>query len=119
MLGREGNREIRRIVADFMLAFLIVCAVALAVGPGHSRAHAVPLPQIDSHAILEGSSRVSLPAAFTTRTNDYRYQTQTGRERAHVLLSIALAAVVALNLAFWRHLRRAYASPRRNVWRRG
>ena len=35
------------------------------------------------------------------------------------LLSLAFALLVALNLAIWRHLRRAYASPRRGVWRRG
>ena len=38
---------------------------------------------------------------------------------AWVLLSLAFAALVACNLAFWRHLRRVYASPRRSVWRRG
>jgi hypothetical protein len=36
-----------------------------------------------------------------------------------VLLSVAFAGLLAGNLAFWRHLRRAYASPRRSVWRRG
>jgi hypothetical protein len=32
---------------------------------------------------------------------------------------VAFALLAALNLAIWRHLRRAYASPRRGVWRRG
>jgi hypothetical protein len=36
-----------------------------------------------------------------------------------VLLTIAVAGLTACNLAFLRHLRRAYASPRRGVWRRG
>jgi hypothetical protein len=38
--------------------------------------------------------------------------------RTIVLLSIAVASMAAFNLAFLRHLRRAYASPRRGVWRR-
>jgi len=36
-----------------------------------------------------------------------------------ILLTIAVAGLTACNLAFLRHLRRAYASPRRGVWRRG
>ena len=36
-----------------------------------------------------------------------------------ILLSVAFAGLAACNLAFLRHLRRAYASPRRSVWRRG
>jgi hypothetical protein len=32
---------------------------------------------------------------------------------------VAFALLAVLNLAIWRHLRRAYASPRRGVWRRG
>jgi hypothetical protein len=38
--------------------------------------------------------------------------------KTFVLLTITVAAITACNLAFLRHLRRAYASPRRGVWRR-
>jgi hypothetical protein len=38
--------------------------------------------------------------------------------RTLVVLSLTVAATAALNLAFLRHLRRVYASPRRSVWRR-
>jgi hypothetical protein len=34
------------------------------------------------------------------------------------VLSFAVAGITACDLAFLRHLRRAYASPRRGVWRR-
>ncbi len=34
---------------------------------------------------------------------------------AFVILSLSIAATAALDLAFLRHLRRVYASPRRNV----
>jgi hypothetical protein len=47
------------------------------------------------------------------------YKAQSSPEQARLLLSIAFAALAALNLGFWRHLRRVYASPRRSVWRRG
>jgi len=38
--------------------------------------------------------------------------------RTFILLSLSVATTAALNLAFLRHLRRVYASPRRGVWRR-
>jgi hypothetical protein len=38
--------------------------------------------------------------------------------RLFVALSLIVAGVAAFNLAFLRHLRRVYASPRRGVWRR-
>lgn len=38
--------------------------------------------------------------------------------RTFFVLSLSIAILVALDLAFLRHLRRVYASPRRGVWRR-
>jgi hypothetical protein len=35
-----------------------------------------------------------------------------------ILFSLTVATITALDLAFWRHLRRVYASPRRGMWRR-
>jgi len=43
----------------------------------------------------------------------------THHGKVFFLFSIAVASITACNLAFLRHLRRAYASPRRGVWRRG
>jgi hypothetical protein len=37
---------------------------------------------------------------------------------SYALLSLSAASMVTFNLAFLRHLRRVYASPRRGVWRR-
>lgn len=38
--------------------------------------------------------------------------------RTFVVVSLSIAAMASLDLAFLRHLRRVYASPRRGVWRR-
>jgi len=38
--------------------------------------------------------------------------------KAFLSFSFIVAAIATLDLAFLRHLRRAYASPRRGVWRR-
>jgi hypothetical protein len=41
-----------------------------------------------------------------------------GHDKLFISLSLIFAAMATLNLAFLRHLRRVYASPRRGVWRR-
>jgi len=98
----------------------VVCAATvLAVGAGHTPAHAVPLPAIASQAILEGSSQVGLHVLAPSRAGPRVHKVHASQGQSQLLLSVAFAAIVAFNLAFWRHLRRAYASPRRNVWRRG
>jgi hypothetical protein len=38
--------------------------------------------------------------------------------RTFFVVSLSIATMAALDLAFLRHLRRVYASPRRGVWRR-
>ena len=119
MCGREGSGELRRIGADFAFAFVLLCAATIALGASHSRAHAVPLPAIDSQAILEGSSLPGLQTVAARGAAPRVHQVHASRPQAQLLLSLAFAAIMAFNLAFWRHLRRVYASPRRNVWRRG
>lgn len=120
MCGREGSRELRRIGADFVLALVLLCAVVLGIDAGHSRAHAVPLPAIDSQAILVGSSLAGLQTVAATHSISPRTRpVRPDDTQARLLLSLAFAVIMAFNLAFWRHLRRVYASPRRNVWRRG
>jgi hypothetical protein len=47
------------------------------------------------------------------------FATSASHGRLFVVLSLVVAGVAAINLAVLRHLRRAYASPRRGVWRRG
>jgi hypothetical protein len=125
--GRSGSykrgRGLRRGLADFVLALALFWAIALAVGGSHTRAHAVTLPTIAKEAALfddTASSRATILRAAESRHAVHGiHRAQAGQEYAFALLSIAFAALVACNLAFWRHLRRVYASPRRSVWRRG
>jgi hypothetical protein len=126
MRGRSGRysrtRGLRRGLADFALALALFWAMALAISGSHTRAHAVPLPAIAKEAILAdgaASSPASVRAADSRHTIHNVHKAQAGQGHAFALLSIAFAALVACNLAFWRHLRRVYASPRRSVWRRG
>ncbi len=116
-----GVRELRRGIADFVLALLLFWGAAFVVGTGDMRAHAVPLPVLTRQAIdseLRSAGQPRLSAVYGRADNFVRPQA-SGRPADLALLSVAFAALVAGNLAFWRHLRRVYASPRRNVWRRG
>ncbi len=112
-----GGRELRRGLADFVLALLLFWGVAFAVSSSDIRAHAVPLTAFSKQSIdhdFAAASRPRVQAAY----GPHKAQA-SGRAADLALLSLAFAALVAGNLAFWRHLRRVYASPRRNVWRRG
>jgi hypothetical protein len=108
---------LRRAIADFAMAMALFWAVAFFVNGDHNRAHAVAAPRIGKETILNAAiakpARLEAAAAIRNRGADI------DREQALFILSVAFAAIVALNLAFWRHLRRVYASPRRSVWRRG
>lgn len=58
------------------------------------------------------------PPAGTTFSATSLRTTVSDRQLAGMLLGIGGTAMAALNLAFFLHLRRAYASPRRGGWRR-
>jgi hypothetical protein len=115
--GKRGG--LRRLGADFALAFILFWAVALCLSAGHTPAHAVFLPTIAQDAI-QPAPAVSRPASFRAdEPTQSIHNVRTRPEQARLLLSVAFAAIIAFNLGFWRHLRRVYASPRRSVWRRG
>jgi hypothetical protein len=54
--------------------------------------------------------------SFTPSTRIARSTEQT---QGLLILGLVFSAMVAFNLAFLRHLRRVYASPRQGAWRRG
>jgi hypothetical protein len=119
MLGSGKRGGLRRLGADFALAFVLFWAVALSLSAGQTPAHAVFLPALAKEAI-QPDSAVSGRASFRAdQSGQAIHKAQTRPEQARLLLSVAFAAIIAFNLAFWRHLRRVYASPRRSVWRRG
>ncbi len=121
MLRDGGNDWLRRGIADFGIAMALFWTVAFFVNGDHSRAHAVAAPRIGEETILNAAitapaswqGAVAEQAASGSRSSDI------DQRQALALLSVAFAAIIASNLAFWRHLRRVYASPRRSVWRRG
>jgi hypothetical protein len=127
MLDLRNRVGVRRWVADFALAFVLFWAAALGFGVAHSRAYAVPLPVLgrevvtpDAGPLDPAMNPASLRASEQRPTVDHAtQQPEPSPEHARLLLSLAFAALAAMNLGFWRHLRRVYASPRRRVGRRG
>ena len=117
LFGRSGDSPLRQAAVEFTLAMALFWTLALAMSSYHGRAHAVPLHAAGA-LVQAGAERTSGPALFTVRTHTNR-PSPPGDYRSLGLLSFALAFLAALNLGIWRHLRRAYASPRRGVWRRG
>jgi len=117
MLRGTRYSWLRHAITDFALAMAFFWAVAFFVNGDHNRAHAITAPRIGKETILN--------AAMTKPTNWQggpalrKRGADIDHRQALFILSVAFAAIVALNLAFWRHLRRVYASPRRSVWRRG
>jgi hypothetical protein len=117
MTAGGTSMHVRRVLADFALALALIWGVILWSGAHDGSAHAVPLQKLavpHGTMTVEGASAVfAMPPALGS------VEAFSARQPSQILLSIAVAALAALNLAFWRHLRRVYASPRRSVWRRG
>ena len=117
-MNSSGFRpEAKRWLADFVLALGLFWIVALSCAAPHNHAHAVSLPR---HAVADqGPASTSQVRMVDQSGAELRVWRDSGAHtRILVLLSLAFAALAALNLAFLRHLRRVYASPRRGVWRR-
>jgi hypothetical protein len=115
------KRGIARVLADFVGALALVWLVTLGVSGSDIRAHAVALPVIAKEATQ--SEAATTARVTTVRAQRHPLVHSTAKAEGHrvqsLLLSLAFAAILACNLAFLRHLRRVYASPRRSVWRRG
>jgi hypothetical protein len=120
-LNRSGfARGLGRWLTDFCVALALFWFAAFSFGGPQNHAHAIPLP-------TRATATAERPAALNVHSWGHAAQVELrvlreSREdytRSLVLLSAAFAGLVASNLAFLRHLRRVYASPRRGVWRRG
>jgi len=114
-----GVRELRRWLVDFVVALALFWVAVFAVSGSDIRAHAISLPAIAEALLPDAAAPGRTAPSVTRQVVHSTAKVEVGRGQALVLLSLAFAAIVACNLAFWRHLRRVYASPRRSVWRRG
>jgi hypothetical protein len=111
------KRGFGRWLADFSVALSLFWFGVFAFGGPQNHAHAIPLPT----AAAEHPAALNLHAWGHAAQVELRVlrESREDHTRTLMLLSLAFAGLAASNLAFLRHLRRAYASPRRSVWRRG
>lgn len=104
--ARSGLRFIRDFLTGLAVYALIVCLTPA----GADQSQAQPMPVI-------GAAGTSSPAAGLRIAAGGDALVVTGlrsaeRNEAITILGLAFAALVAFDLALFRHLRRVYASPR-------
>ena len=121
-LGARRRSLVPRPAIDALAAFLLFLAATMSIGIAPTAAHPnlaygpAGLRQTQVlHAIGEADDQPIIEIATTSSPNspDAVYR-RTSTAAAWVLLSFAFSLVAALNLAFIRHMRRAYAKPRSN-----
>jgi hypothetical protein len=120
MLKHKMAPRLRQTILDFSAALALFWLAILGLSGPHSSAYAIALPPLAAAAAqLEApAGSVGVDAAGPGPRLSLRREAPGTPRPAFVLLSITVAAIAAFNLAFWRHLRRVYASQRRGVWRR-
>ena len=117
MYGHVKGTTLRRAAIDFALALMLFWLLTFALSTHGGKAHAVPL-YTSPQGVQTTPERVNRLTLLSFESRGSRPKSPNDRQSMG-LLSLAFALLAALNLAIWRHLRRAYASPRRGVWRRG
>jgi hypothetical protein len=119
-------RTVLRIAADALIGLVLFVAFAFAVGAYESHSTAthrlggilsmsssagdlLKFSLDDSPLIAAAVVATAVPVPHTATITGLH---STRRDTAYVLLAGIFSALVAFNLAFFRHLRREYASPR-------
>jgi hypothetical protein len=113
------GRSIRRFIADFAAALVLFAIVAGAFSVPSSNAFPAPPPaELVGPAFHTLTSSAVLPVLLVEQPNFASLAGPPPRGSLLTLLALAFATLTAMNMAVWRHLRTAYASPRRRSWRR-
>jgi hypothetical protein len=118
--GQSPRRALRLFVADFSAALLLFAMLSGVFSITHGNAFPGPPPpdlvalsaptaQL-VQAAVQPAMVVASPAIVTTPT-------EAARPQLMVLLALALASLMAANMALWRHLRVVYAAPQRGAAR--
>ena len=122
MTGPKGQLP-RAIAVDFLVALALVWATTFALWFAQDRAHA----DYGTHVRHVGEAAASARgiilndhAALAARSRSTTLSQAAAQRHmplfvTHVLLSVVIAGLIAFNLAFWRHLRWAYAAPRHGL----
>jgi hypothetical protein len=110
-----------RMVRDFLIGLMLFCGIV-----GVTTCASLSNTSFFSGAAEAG--QYTMPSdAMTLVASDFkpnftpltRIARSTEQTQGLLILGLVFSAMVAFNLAFLRHLRRVYASPRQGAWRRG
>jgi hypothetical protein len=122
-------RLIWRTAADVLIGLVLFVTFSTAIG-AFERASAAKHRLGDLLAVSSGAGDLlklslddtpllaaavvatAVPVQHRSVENHLSHMHSSHRDAAYVLLASIFSALVAFNLAFFRHLRRAYASPR-------
>ncbi len=102
-------------------ALFVLVSLGLSSDPTSASPHHLLSPGLASHYVMDpavaapGDRQIFNVAARTTATADDAVYRQTGTAAAWLLLSFAFSLLAALNMALVRHLRQAYANPRKRT----
>jgi hypothetical protein len=112
-----------RVVRDFLVGLVIFAGILavttfspLSNDPNPTFSGAALAGQFTMPTEAQGLISADFKPNFTASTRLNRTPEQT---QGLLIVGLVFSAMVALNLAFLRHLRRVYASPRQGAWRRG
>jgi len=133
MFGTGRLRLIARTAADACIGLILFATFALAVGVHEHNADAThrlgDLLSVSSSAgdlfkfSIDDSPLIAAAVVATTvpvpQSAVFNGPRPLPKDMALGLLAAIFSAIVALNLAFFRHLRREYASPRRGAVEEG
>ena len=123
--GTEGHPKFRyaflRPARDACVAFglFVLVSLALSSGPSSASPHRLLNPSPASKLLSEpavattSGQQIFNVAAKRSSVIDSAANRQTDTAAAWLLLSLAFSLLTALNLALVRHLREAYANPRK------
>jgi hypothetical protein len=106
-------RSLRLFAIDFMAALLVFAVLAGAFSVTQSNAFPAPPPlELTSAATAVALPLAGVPALLVEKPAFPSLEAPSSQHTMW-LLAIAFATLTAFNMAVWRHLRTAYASPRR------
>jgi hypothetical protein len=113
-------RTLKAFVADFAVALLLFAAVTGVFSIGTSNAFPAPPPAELVRLTADLAAQAAFVPALVVEQPVFAELT-AGPTRGQTLLvlAFAFATLAAMNMAVLRHLRTAYASPRRRSWGRG
>jgi hypothetical protein len=107
-----------RMVRDFvvgMALFGLIVAATSSFAKDSSHPTLFSGAALANHYVIPMDGTLLVHANYTPST---RVSRAPGQSQSLIILGLVFSSMVAFNLAFLRHLRRVYASPRQGAWRR-